>query len=144
MTTATLDRTFTGWTASIEAKITRLRVDKDITLPNGDIKVKTFFVPMKQVVVALRNGKGGYVVYRSTTMGKRTTVSRSTGLPGTPTKNKEATGPAYLINDRPIPLKIEQATATISRMCGISMTEAAEMFDADAIIASGELVEASA
>ena len=116
---------------SMEGIQTRLRVDKDIVRPNGDIDVKTFFVPLEKVTLALRNDRGGYVVYYMTKMGRRQTFSRTIGLPPDKVITKLATGPEYITRGGSTPMKGPDVFATIARMCGISTVAAAALVEAD-------------
>jgi hypothetical protein len=122
-------QTLGKYEVSMEGIQTRLKVEKDITGADGKPTVRTFFVPLTKVTVALRNDRGGYVVYYMTQMGKRCSYSRTIGLPANKVINKEATGPEYITRGGSEPMKADAVHATISRMCGISMVEAAALFD---------------
>ena len=104
-----------------------------MTGADGKPTIRTFFVPMTKVTVALRNERGGYVVYYMTQMGKRCSFSRTIGLPANKVINKEATGPEYITRGGADPMKADAVHATISRMCGISTVEAAALFDTAAM-----------
>lgn len=133
--TATLERPFTNYHASIEVSQSKLKVEKPITNKDGSPDIRIFFVPLTKATVALRNERGGYVVYYMTKMGKKTTFSRTLGLPATKVINKEATGPEFITRGGSTPMKAEQVMATVSRMLGISTVEAATLFDAEGILA---------
>jgi hypothetical protein len=128
-TATPLIQTLGKYEVSMEAIQTRLKVEKDVTRPNGDIDVRTFFVPLTKVTVALRNERGGYVVYYMTQMGKRTSYSRTIGLPPDKVITKLATGPEFITRGGSTPMKAEQVFATVARMCGINLQEAAALFD---------------
>ena len=124
-------------------KQTRLKIEKTFRAADGHWDVKTMMIPMKAVTLRLTHVNGGTVVYKITSMGKRTTVTRSTDLTKGFRINKEATGPATIETDtKPVGLKIDVAIGQVMRMTGLPAVDAAQLFDFDAVLAAGELVEA--
>jgi carbonic anhydrase/acetyltransferase-like protein (isoleucine patch superfamily) len=129
---------------TVDGKQTRLPVTKPIVV-NGATVMKTTFIPMTAMLIKLTHINGGTVTFKQTTMGKRTTVTRETDLTKGTRINKEATGPATIeTGTKPMGLKVDVAIGQVLRMTGLNALEAAQLFDFDAVLAAGILVEAVA
>jgi hypothetical protein len=127
-----LTEEFGSYLVTVDMKRTRLRIEKDVYMPNGDTVVKTMFIPMEQTTVALMHTRSGDVVlFKQTAMGRKVTLTRfADNLPPTMRKNLEATGDAMLANQvKPEGITLDKATATICRMTGITPAKAAGLFN---------------
>ncbi len=139
----TLSKDCGMYDVTVDGKQTRLPVPKTIITPGGVAIQKTMFIPMTGLTIKLTHINGGVVTFKQTTMGKRTTVTRETDLTKGTRINKEAVGPATIeVGTKPQGIKPDVAIGQVMRMTGLSALDAAQLFDFDAVVAAGVLVEA--
>jgi len=134
--TATLDLTCNAYSVHVEVKRTRIPCKKAIWEGDRIIGQREFMVPMDQSTVTLTHDKGDILIFRQTTMGSRTSMTRGTNMVRPTIRNKAATGPADIETDtKPLSMKPEQAMASVARMCGLTLTEVQRLFNVDMILA---------
>lgn len=121
---------------SVEARRSRLPIEKPIIKDGRQVGTKTVFLTMLQSTVSLMHISGDIVTYRMTAMGSKVGCVKTTSMPRAMVVNKLATGPDLIPTDtKPVSVKVDQAAAVVARCTGMTLVEACDLFRVEDLLA---------
>jgi hypothetical protein len=125
------------YTVQVDARKGRLPIEKEIFENGRFVGTRTCFIPMTQVAVNLLHNKSAdLVIFKLTAMGRKVGITRTTSLDRAKVVNKAATGPEFITTGTgKESYTLDRAVATVARMTGLSLKEAALLFDYEAVSA---------